>query len=114
LVLWEIQLQTDDHLRNHGFLYERHKGWRLSPAFDLNPTPIDIKPRILTTAIDFEDHSASLETALNVAGEFKLSKSEAKQIIEEVAQAIKNWQTVASNLWISKQEIKRMSSAFEY
>ena len=44
---------TDDHLRNHGFIYERHKGWRLSPAYDMNPTPIEIRPRILTTAIDF-------------------------------------------------------------
>ena len=42
---------TDDHLRNHGFLYEGQSGWRLSPAYDLNPVPTDIKPRILATAI---------------------------------------------------------------
>jgi serine/threonine-protein kinase HipA len=42
---------TDDHVRNHGFLYEA-SGLRLSPAYDLNPVPIDIKPRVLTTAID--------------------------------------------------------------
>ena len=36
---------TDDHLRNHGFLYEGHDGWRLSPAYDLNPVPTDIKPQ---------------------------------------------------------------------
>lgn len=45
---------SDDHLRNHGFLYETN-GWRLSPAYDMNPFPVDIKPRILTTAIDEED-----------------------------------------------------------
>ena len=39
---------TDDHLRNHGFLYAGQEGWRLSPAYDLNPVPTDIKPRILT------------------------------------------------------------------
>ena len=38
---------TDDHLRNHGFLWTGPAGWRLSPAYDLNPVPIDIKPRIL-------------------------------------------------------------------
>ena len=38
---------TDDHLRNHGFLYAGQEGWRLSPAYDLNPVPTDIKPRIL-------------------------------------------------------------------
>src|ERR1019366_3413417 len=39
---------TDDHLRNHGFLYAGPAGWRLFPAYDLNPVPTDIKPRILT------------------------------------------------------------------
>ena len=43
---------TDDHLRNHAFLYSGPDGWRLAPAYDLNPVPVDIKPRILTTAID--------------------------------------------------------------
>jgi serine/threonine-protein kinase HipA len=45
---------TDDHLRNHGFIYERNHGWRLSPVYDINPTPIEIKPRVLTTAIDYK------------------------------------------------------------
>ena len=40
---------TDDHLRNHAFLYEGNDGWRLSPAYDLNPVPPDLKPRILST-----------------------------------------------------------------
>ena len=51
---------TDDHMRNHGFLYEGPDGWRLSPAYDLNPVPTDIKPRILSTAINEEDTTASL------------------------------------------------------
>ena len=41
---------TDDHLRNHGFLWAGPAGWRLSPTYDLNPVPTDIKPRVLTTA----------------------------------------------------------------
>jgi len=41
---------SDDHLRNHGFLYESANGWRLASAYDLNPTPTDVKPRILSTA----------------------------------------------------------------
>jgi len=55
---------TDDHLRNHGFIYERCLGWRLSPIYDINPTPIEIRPRVLTTAIDYDDRSASLKTAI--------------------------------------------------
>jgi serine/threonine-protein kinase HipA len=103
---------TDDHLRNHGFIYERHKGWRLSPAYDINPTPIEIAPRILTTAIDFHDNSASLETAMRVAKEFRLKKEEALSIIQEVASAVKQWRFVASEFGLSKRECDRMSSAF--
>ncbi len=55
---------TDDHLRNHGFLYEHLQGWRLSPAYDMNPTPVEVKPRILSTAIDYESDAASVDTAL--------------------------------------------------
>jgi serine/threonine-protein kinase HipA len=59
---------TDDHLRNHGFLYQGQEGWRLSPAYDLNPVPTDIKPRILSTAINEEDTTAPLELAFEVGG----------------------------------------------
>jgi hypothetical protein len=105
---------TDDHLRNHGFLYESQKGWRLSPAYDLNPTPIEIKPRILTTAIDLNDTTASLETALSVAKDFRLEKSEANKIIKEVAKAVSKWREVSKNFDITKKEIERMASAFEH
>jgi serine/threonine-protein kinase HipA len=105
---------TDDHLRNHAFIYERYKGWRLSPAYDLNPTPIEIKPRILTTAIDFYDTSASLETALSVIKEFRLKKDDALQIIKEVRSAVMQWREVASGFGLSKRECDVMSSAFVY
>ena len=105
---------TDDHLRNHAFIYERYKGWRLSPAYDLNPTPIEIKPRILTTAIDFYDTSASLETALSVVKEFRLKKEDALQIIKEVRSAVMQWREVASEFGLSKRECDTMSSAFVY
>ncbi|MBF5058813.1 type II toxin-antitoxin system HipA family toxin [Candidatus Neptunochlamydia vexilliferae] len=103
---------TDDHLRNHGFLYERYKGWRLSPAYDMNPTPIHIKPRVLTTAIDFEDTAASLETAMGVAGEFRVSNKRAHVIIKEVQAAVKEWRAVAERLGIPKAECDQMASAF--
>jgi len=105
---------TDDHLRNHGFLYENQKGWRLSPAYDLNPTPTEIKPRILTTAIDFNNNSASLETALSVAKYFRLNKNETKKIIKEVKKSTTKWCEVAKNFKLKKKEIDRMASAFEH
>jgi serine/threonine-protein kinase HipA len=70
---------TDDHLRNHGFLYAGPAGWRLSPAYDLNPVPTDIKPRILTTAIDLSDGTASLTLALEVPGGGKRESSASRR-----------------------------------
>ncbi len=105
---------TDDHLRNHAFLYERYKGWKLSPAYDMNPVPIEVKPRILSTSIDFDDPTASLTRAISVIGEFRLSKEDAVQIVREVASSVSQWKNTAKTLGISKEEIIRMSSAFEH
>jgi len=105
---------TDDHLRNHGFLYAGPDGWRLAPAYDLNPVPVDIKPRILTTAIDYDDGTASLDLALRVAEHFLLSAEEAKAIAREVGRAVSAWREAASALGASKTEIDRMASAFEH
>jgi len=103
---------TDDHLRNHGFLYERYKGWRLSPAYDMNPTPREIAPRILTTSIDLYDNTASLESAIRVAKDFRVSRDEAASIIREIRTAVKQWRSVASGLGLSAHECDRMASAF--
>lgn len=105
---------TDDHLRNHGFLYAGQAGWRLSPAYDLNPVPVDIKPRVLSTAIDLDNGTASLNLALEVASYFELSPHQARQIIAEVGKAVSIWRRVAAKLGITKNEIERMSSAFEH
>lgn len=105
---------TDDHLRNHGFIYERQKGWRLSPAYDMNPTPVEIRQRVLTTAIDFDNTEADIEIAKSVAKDFRLSKEQAKTIIKEVSNAVQSWQKVASDYGLSKQECNRMTSAFKF
>lgn len=104
---------TDDHLRNHGFLYERHKGWRLSPAYDINPTPTEIKARLLSTSIDFDDPTASIDLALSVIDDFRINKTRAKEIIKEVTEVVSQWQAVAARFGLSKKEIDRMASAFE-
>lgn len=105
---------TDDHLRNHAFLYNSPRGWHLSPAYDMNPVPVEIKPRILTTAIDLDDGTASLELALSVSSEFDLKIKEAEQIISEVGQAVAKWRGIATRLGLHKREIDRMASAFEH
>jgi len=105
---------TDDHLRNHGFLWAGPAGWRLSPAYDLNPVPVDIKPRVLTTAIDLDDGTASLKLAYDVAAYFELKKDEASAIAGEVGKAVSSWRKEADELGLTKQEIDRMSSAFNH
>jgi len=105
---------TDDHLRNHGFLYEGQAGWRLSPAYDLNPMPIDLKPRVLSTMITEDDSTASLDLAMEVAGYFELDATRAKAISSEVAQSVATWRKEAPRHGLSKTEIDRMASAFEH
>lgn len=105
---------TDDHLRNHGFLLSEPRGWRLAPAYDLNPVPVDLKPRVLSTAIDLDDATASLDLALEVAGYFELSVKEAKKVAREVAKSVEKWRAVASGLGIPTKQIDRMASAFEH
>lgn len=104
---------TDDHLRNHGFLYERHKGWVLSPAYDINPTPLELKARLLSTSIGYDDPTASVDLALSLISDFRIKKSRAIEIIKEVTLAVSQWRSVASRFGLAKKEIDRMSSAFE-
>ncbi len=105
---------TDDHLRNHGFLWAGPAGWRLAPAYDLNPVPTDIKPRILTTAIDLDDGTASLKLALDVAAYFELSKDDASRIAAEAGHAVGAWRRVAASFGLTQGESHRMASAFEH
>lgn len=92
---------TNDHLRNHGFLYDPVGGWRLAPAYDLNPMPVDIKPRILTTAIDEGDGTASLDLTFDVAEYFGIKPDKARSIAGEVGAAVNGWRKTAKALGLS-------------
>ena len=105
---------TDDHMRNHGFLYVGSDGWVLSPAYDLNPVPIDVKPRVLSTAIDFEDQSASMALAFEVAPYFELEEDQARNIAASIADVLANWRDEASNFGLDNSACERMKTAFEH
>lgn len=105
---------TDDHLRNHGFLYDGQKSWRLSPVYDVNPVPVEVSARILTTAISEEDNTASLDLAFSVADRFGLGKKDAARIATEVGTAVSNWREVAARVGIRKTGVDRMASAFDH
>ncbi|WP_101675548.1 type II toxin-antitoxin system HipA family toxin [Alloalcanivorax mobilis] len=105
---------VDDHLRNHGFLWQGGAGWSLSPAYDLNPTPQDLKARVLATNIDLDDGTCSIDLLRSVAQEFSLKLDDADREIRAVAQACLGWREVAKERGAPAVEIKRMESAFEH
>ncbi|MEX1032884.1 MAG: type II toxin-antitoxin system HipA family toxin [Cellvibrionaceae bacterium] len=105
---------VDDHLRNHGFLWAGQGGWVLSPAYDLNPTPVDVKARILTTNIDLNEGTCSVDLLEGASEYFGLSLKSARVVIREVAGATRTWRSVAETVGARRAEIARMSSAFEH
>ena len=104
---------TDDHLRNHGFLRAPH-GWRLAPAYDLNPVPVDVKPRVHALAIDEFDGTASLETALAVAPQFGMTDHAARAAMAEVGRAVRGWREAAARHGLTPDDVERMASAFDH
>ena len=105
---------VDDHLRNHGFLWLDPRGWSLSPAYDLNPVPTDLKARILTTNIDLDEGTCSLDLLEAAAEYFSLNLPQARAIIKEVATVTATWRDVAREAGARPSEINRMASAFEH
>lgn len=105
---------VDDHLRNHGFLWLGKAGWSLAPAFDLNPMPTDLKARVLTTNIDLEEGTCSIDLLESAAGFFGLSLAQARAIIKEVAAVTATWRATAKEADARAAEITRMASAFEH
>lgn len=99
---------SDDHLRNHGFIYNR-RGWRLSPAYDINP---------VTTAtglhlnITDKDNGLDYELAMEVIDFFQLNRGQATKIKDEVLASVGNWRTRANALGLSRSEQKLMEPAF--
>jgi serine/threonine-protein kinase HipA len=105
---------VDDHLRNHGFLWLGRNGWSLSPAYDLNPVPADIKARVLTTNISLDEGTCSLDLLEAAAEYFSLSLAQARTIIKEVALVTSRWRDIAKEVGARSTEIQRMASAFEH
>lgn len=104
---------TDDHLRNHGFLHDG-VGFRLAPAYDLNPIPTDVRPRVHALALDETDPAAPLEAVLSSAASFGLTLAQARTLTREVATAVGRWRKVGAKHGLTKRELDRMESAFEH
>ncbi len=103
----------DDHLRNHGFLYNGNGRWRLSPAYDLNPVPLVEKARELATWISEQGPEADLNLAREAAPFFALKKKESEAIIDEISAPLKNWLGTARRLGMSSKDIDIYSTAIQ-
>lgn len=101
---------TDDHLRNHGFLLLPNGGWKLSPAYDINPIPDGYG---LSLNIDEEDNSLSFELCMQVHPYFRWKENEAIEEIEKIKKIRSTWTQRAKELKINRTEIESVRPAFE-
>jgi serine/threonine-protein kinase HipA len=114
-VVFNVMISNvDDHLRNHGFLWRNKAGWSLSPAYDLNPVPTDLKARVLTTNINLDEGTCSLDLLEAAAEYFALTLAQARVIIKEVATVTATWRDTAKKAGARTAEVNRMASAFEH
>jgi serine/threonine-protein kinase HipA len=104
---------TDDHLRNHGFLRTSTAGWTLSPAFDLNPDP-GPGPKYLSTAIDYDTAAARLDVLMDVAEYFRLNGDEARAVLRDVTEATSGWRGAAQDIGLGHNAVEEMAPAFEH
>jgi len=108
IVFYICVSNTDDHLRNHGFILTKN-GWVLSPAYDINPVEFGGG---LSLNISENDNSLNLELAKEVAPYFRMSAKFANEIISDTLNVVKDWQKYANKYQISKSEQDRIQKAF--
>ena len=101
---------TDDHLRNHGFLLSK-QGWRLSPAYDLNPNPDGTG---LSLNISDIDNALDFDLVMEVAPMFRLSSDKAGKMLRLIQNTVNQFGSYARRAGLSQGEQARMRTAFHY
>ena len=101
---------TDDHLRNHGFLLS-NQGWRLSPAYDLNPNPDGMG---LSLNISEIDNALDFDLVMEGAPMFRLSADEARKMLKRIRSTVKQFKSYARRAGLSQREQDRMQTAFRF
>lgn len=100
---------TDDHLRNHAFIFT-DKGWVLSPLYDVNPVPYGDE---LSLNVDNEDNSIDIELAVQTSVKFGISKPDAETYAEDILKIVRdNWEKSANEYGLSRRKIEEMRPAF--
>jgi serine/threonine-protein kinase HipA len=110
-IIFSISISnSDDHLRNHGFLLTG-EGWRLSPAFDVNPS---IDKQGLALNIDMDNNALDFDLARSVGEFFMLDLTSMDKIISKVRFVVSDWRKYANSMGIPKTEQEKMSPAFRF
>lgn len=101
---------VDDHLRSHGFLLDPAAGgWRLAPAYDMNPVAT---ANGLKLNVSDNDNSQDLGLARSVIEFFRITSGRADAIINEVLGAVRTWREVAGTIGVPRADQERMARAF--
>ena len=104
---------VDDHLRNHGFLHVDREFWRLSPAFDINPSPERVR-ELKTWISEDAGPDMTIDALMSVTAYFRLTARRAKEILRDVAHAVDSWRKAGRSIGMSDEELEPFADAFEH
>jgi serine/threonine-protein kinase HipA len=104
---------VDDHLRNHGFLHVDREFWRLSPAFDINPSPERVR-ELKTWISEDAGPEMTVDALMSVIAYFRITKARAKEILSEVVHAVDGWRMTGQSIGMSDEELEPFVDAFEH
>lgn len=106
---------NDDHLRNHGFLWDSSsQGWRLSPLYDVVPTPVVAQTRYLHLGVGKAGRLATIENAMSQHGVFGLSSAEAKKLVDQIAMVVREWKTYFDQAGVTERDLDYMEGAIRH
>lgn len=113
-MMFNVLIQnSDDHLRNLAFLPAQGGGWRLSPAFDMNPVP-DAGTTLKTAISDVHGNALSIEAVIEVAPYFEITEDDASRTAREMAETIQSeWRGIGTKLGMSGSDFRAISPAME-
>jgi serine/threonine-protein kinase HipA len=104
---------SDDHLRNHGFLHVDREFWRLSPAFDINPSPERVR-ELKTWISEDAGPEMTMDALMSVTAYFRIRAARAKEILSGVVHAVNGWQKTGRSIGMSDEELEPFADAFEH
>jgi serine/threonine-protein kinase HipA len=115
MVFNSLTTNTDDHPRNHAFIAREGSKWRLSPAYDLTPTPSLSEHRDLAMTVGKYGRLASAKNLLSECERFLLEPAQAESIIKTMAEVLKaNWYRIMRSVGVNEADCEKLRSAFVY